>query len=88
MAEVELLLLTQADCAFCEDAKGLVDTLARDYPLAVRTVELETEEGRSLAARGGILFPPGVFVDGEPFSYGRPSERKLRKALERRLTSS
>jgi len=29
------------------------------------------------------MFPPGLFLDGEPFSYGRPSERKLRKALER-----
>ncbi len=27
------------------------------------------------------MFPPGLFLDGEPFSYGRPSERKLRKAL-------
>ncbi len=32
-----------------------------------------------------MLFPPGIFLDGEPFSYGRPSERKLRRELERRL---
>lgn len=31
------------------------------------------------------MFPPGIFLDGEPFSYGRPSERKLRRELERRL---
>ncbi len=30
------------------------------------------------------MFPPGLFLDGEPFSYGRPSERKLRKVLARR----
>jgi len=37
----------------------------------------------ALAARGGVLFPPGIFLDREPFSYGRPSERKLRKELAR-----
>ena len=29
-------------------------------------------------------FPPGIFVDGEPFSYGRLSEKKLRRELDRR----
>lgn len=35
--------------------------------------------------KGGLLFPPGVLIDGEPFSYGRLSERKLRRELDRRL---
>jgi len=35
--------------------------------------------------KGGLLFPPGILIDGEPFSYGRPSERKLRHELDRRL---
>jgi hypothetical protein len=30
------------------------------------------------------VFPPGVFLNGEPFSYGRLSERKLRRELDRR----
>jgi len=42
-------------------------------------------EGQALAERGGILFPPGVFLDGAPFSYGRLSERRLRRELRRRL---
>jgi hypothetical protein len=29
------------------------------------------------------MFAPGVLVDGRPFTYGRLSERKLRRALER-----
>jgi len=28
-----------------------------------------------------VLFAPGVLLDGHPFSFGRLSERKLRKAL-------
>ncbi len=32
----------------------------------------------------GILFLPGVFLDGVPFAYGRLSERRLRRELQRR----
>ena len=69
----------------CDDAYRLLDEIARDHPIRIRTVDLGTAEGRAMADRGGVLFPPGVFVDGEPFSYGRLSERKLRRELERRL---
>jgi len=34
-----------------------------------------------------MAFPPAVFVDGQPFSYGRLSERKLRRTLDR-ITAS
>jgi glutaredoxin len=85
MGEIDVLLLTQPDCSHCEDAKRVLHTLAREFPLAVRVLDIGTDEGRELATRGGILFPPGVFLNGEPFSYGRPSERRLRKALGRTL---
>jgi hypothetical protein len=32
-----------------------------------------------------VLFAPGVLVDGAPFSYGRLSERKLRRTLDKHL---
>ena len=31
----------------------------------------------------GALFPPVIFVNGAYVQYGRPSERKLRSALEK-----
>jgi hypothetical protein len=31
-----------------------------------------------------VLFAPGVLVDGEFFSFGRISERKLRRTLDQR----
>jgi glutaredoxin len=85
---IGVVLLTQADCGFCDDAKALLGRLAVEYPLQVSTVDLATPAGQQLATEGGIMLPPGIFVDGEPFSYGRPSERKLRKALARRLALS
>jgi hypothetical protein len=81
---VEVLLLTQAHCSLCEHAKQVLDRLAIEYPLRITVVDLAAAEGRALAADGGILFPPGVFLDGEPFSYGRLSKRRLRRELDRR----
>jgi hypothetical protein len=82
---IEVLLLTQEQCSFCDHAKAVLDRLGGEYPLSVRTLELASADGQALAERGGILFPPGVFFDGEPFCYGRVSERKLRRELQRRL---
>jgi len=82
---MDVVLLTQANCAYCEQAKELLERLSAEYPLTVTILDLGSTEGQALAARGGVLFPPGVFLAREPFSYGRPSERKLRRELERRL---
>lgn len=84
---MEVLLLTQENCGFCAQAKELLDRLSGEYELSVTTLDLNSPEGQALAMRGGVLFPPGIFIDGEPFSYGRPSERKLRREIEGRLRS-
>jgi len=85
MSPISVLVLTQQDCAFCETAKDMFERLSREYPLSITTLPLDSAEGVSLAARGGVLFAPGIFIDGKPFSYGRPSERKIRQEIERRL---
>jgi glutaredoxin len=77
----EVLLLTKDDCHFCEQAKDVLARLRHEYGLRVREVALESQEGRSLALESAAPFPPVVFLNGETFSYGRLSERKLRKAL-------
>ena len=77
-------MLTQANCGLCDHAKEVLHRVAADYPLDVRVVDLASRGGQALAVQGGILFPPGVFLDGQPFSYGRVSEGKLRRELARR----
>ncbi len=77
----EVLLLTKDDCGMCEHAKHVLSRLAPEYQINVREVALDSEEGKRLAIEAAVPFPPVVFLDGEPFSYGRLSERKLRKAL-------
>lgn len=82
---MDVILLSQEECKFCDQAKTVLERLAGEYPLSISTLDLSSDEGRALANSGGVLFPPGVFLDGEPFSYGRLSERKLRRELDRKL---
>lgn len=84
---MEVTLLTQENCAFCDQAKDILDRLSGEYAISVSTLDLGTPEGQALAERGGVMFPPGIFVGGEPFSYGRPSEKKLRRELDKRAGS-
>jgi glutaredoxin len=84
VAPLHVTLLTSPDCGFCADAKAILARLAKEYRLALDVVDLRSPTGERLALRGGVLFPPGIFLDGEAFSCGRLSERKLRRELERR----
>ena len=77
-------VLTQQNCASCERAKQVLDRVATAYPLSTHEVSLDTPPGRELALKHGVMFAPGVLLDGALFSYGRLSERKLRRTLTRR----
>ena len=80
-AEHHITVLTQDDCQLCDHAKGVLGRVAADHPLRIEEISLNSDQGRALAARAGVLFAPGVFVDGALFGFGRLSERKLRRAL-------
>ncbi len=79
-----ITLLTQPDCSLCEHAKEVLDQVGADVALHIDTVELASAEGQRLAAYAHVMFAPGVLIDGVPFSHGRLSERRLRKALRGR----
>ncbi|WP_346150481.1 glutaredoxin family protein [Streptomyces labedae] len=81
MSTRQITLLTQADCTLCEHAKQVLAKVGADHPLTVTEIELTSEEGQRLAMEAGVLFAPGVLLDGRPFSYGRLSERRLRRTL-------
>jgi glutaredoxin len=81
---IEITVLTQPDCAFCEHATEVLARVGHDHPLDVRHLQLDSDEGRALAQRHGVLFAPGVFLDGQLLSYGRLSERRVRRQLARR----
>ena len=84
---VTITLLTQEQCVLCEHAKAVLERVRDDpsSPASVHVVEIDlaSPEGKRLGAAAGVLFAPGVLLDGKPFSHGRLSERKLRRALAR-----
>jgi hypothetical protein len=60
--------------------------LAPELGLQVERVDVASEEGAAVAVAAGAPFPPAVLADGELVGFGRMSERRLRRVLQRRLT--
>lgn len=81
-------VLTAPTCKLCDHAKEILGRLAEEHGLTVETVSVESERGRQLMLEHKVAFPPGVLIDGHAFSYGRLSERKLRRELSRRMSPS
>ena len=81
-AQIVVTLLTQPDCAMCVQAKQILARTSCEGLTTVEEVDLHTETGRDLALRHGVMFAPGVLVAGEAFSFGRLSEKKLRRRLQ------
>lgn len=85
---MEVTVLTRRECAFCDQAKEILARLSQEFSLTVSMIDMDSQKGRALAEHGGVMFPPGIFLEGVAYSYGRPSERKLRRELERRTRSA
>ena len=83
-APAGVVLITAPDCHFCADGKAVLARLAAQFPLSVREIAWSSDDGQALVARHGILFPPGLLIDEAFVGFGRVSERKLRRLLERR----
>lgn len=76
-----VLLLAAPACHYCVEAKRLLARLSEEFVFTIEERSTDDEGGRALALTSGVLFPPGLFVDGVFLQYGRPSERKLRARL-------
>lgn len=76
-----ITLLTAPHCDLCKHAKAVLAKVGQDHQLEVEELSIDTEEGTRLIRDYRIAFPPGIFIEGSPFSYGRLSERKLRAEL-------
>jgi len=85
---IDIVVLSQPECQFCDDAEVILARLAGLYPVSVRRIALHTPQGQDLATRHGVLFAPGIVVNGRLVSYGRLSERRLRRFLDRHLSDA
>ena len=78
---IDVTLLTTENCGLCDQAKEVLGRLSAEFPLRVQVIDVASGEGRAIAERALMAFPPAVLIEDQPFSYGRLSERKLRKTL-------
>ena len=85
---IDIVVLSQPDCQFCDDAQAILARLAPTYPISVRQIALGSRQGQDLAARHGVMFAPGIVMNGRLVSYGRLSERRLRRHLDRHLADA
>lgn len=88
MPVADVRLVTAPDCHFCADGAAVLARLAHEFPLAVQHVDWASPEGQALVAQHGILFPPGLLIDGRYIGFGRVSERKVRRILQQRAASA
>ena len=76
----QLTLVTTDDCHFCERAREVLASLG----VAAREISVGSEEAQELSARGIPLAFLPVLTDGvRVVAYGRLSEKRLRKELDR-----
>ena len=81
---VDITVVHAPACHFCDDAEQVLSVLAQRFPLAVRVVALESDEGLLLTAKHRPAMNPLVLVDGRFFSAGRLPRKKLTALLEKR----
>jgi glutaredoxin len=81
---VNVTLLTQPHCALCDHAKEVLARVGQQYRLHITEIGLGSEDGRRIAQSAGVVFAPGVLIDGQLFSFGRLSHRRLTRDLDRR----
>lgn len=74
----EAVIYTRRNCHLCERAHEVVSAVARDYPLSIRTVDVDADAALR-GAYGDTV--PVIAIDGRVLAAGRVSEYRLRKAL-------
>lgn len=84
----DVIVLTQANCAWCDRAKAVLGSLGAEVGFTVREVDVGSDEGRRLAERCRLAFVPGVVCDDQLVAYGRVSERALRRRLVRLVVAT
>ena len=84
---VAITYVTAPRCGFCDRGRDVLAALARDLPLEIREVALDSPEGRALATRWRVPYPPLLLVEGELAGYGRLSAKRLRRLLTDRTTA-
>jgi len=83
---LRVTLVTAPACHLCDHAREVLARLGRTWPVALSEVQWTSPDGQELVRRDGVPFPPALYIDGALVGYGRVSEGRLRRTLERRAS--
>ena len=78
-ARIPVVLYTRLECCLCQEMKGLLDKVSRDYPMDL--VEVDIDQNPNLCERFGHEIPV-LFIAGRKAIKYRTTERELRKRLD------
>jgi len=70
------------DCVSCARAKKLLDKIIGDYP-GVTVEVVNILEAQAEVVKYGIMSSPTIVINGKVEYTGVPSEKNLRKILEK-----
>lgn len=76
-----LVYIAAKDCHLCSDGRAIVTRLAGEIGAPVRELDWDAVDAQILLERGGVLFPPALYLDDLLLGFGRLSERRLRKLM-------
>ena len=77
---IELILYARPACHLCEEMAAVVARVARDVPLTLTKVDIDTD--RDLKERFGLSIPV-LRMGGRTVAKVRVDEHELRRRLER-----
>ncbi|MFQ5533133.1 MAG: glutaredoxin family protein [Candidatus Methylomirabilales bacterium] len=78
-ARIPVVLYTRLECCLCQEMKGLLDKVSREYPMDL--AEVDIDEDPELRERFGQEVPV-LFIEGRKAIKYRTTERELRKRLD------
>jgi hypothetical protein len=83
---ISLTLITQTDCPSCVSGKRVLAELGEEFPLHIDEVDVNSENGRTLALAQRLAFTPGLIANGQLIAHGRLSKRALRRQFTKIIT--
>ena len=79
---VQVAVVENPGCHFCDDAHAVLAGLARDgHAIQVTSLDARAADGQALMREHRAAMTPLVLVDGSFFSQGRLPRRKLLRLI-------
>ena len=79
---VRVVLLTAANCPYCPVARSIWEELRKEYDFEFEEVDVNSEKGKILVVRHGIMAVPTTLIDDKVAFIGIPRKEKAIEAIK------